>query len=150
MKKIIIVNNSEYAEEIYNIAIETAEDPWTLEMIKEDMKNVLSYYFLYFEDGKILGYLSIWHIITEVEITNICVLKEHQNKGIATKLMKEVLAFAKKNFAIDIYLEVNVNNTKAIKLYEKSGFGVEGIRKEYYAESKEDAYVMRKDIEQCI
>ena len=40
-------------------------------------------------------------------------------------------------------LEVNVENTPAIKLYEKFGFKNLGIRKKYYNNTT-DAYIMTK------
>ena len=43
----------------------------------------------------------------------------------------------------NIYLEVNVENTQAIKLYEKFGFKNLGIRKKYYNNTT-DAYIMTK------
>ncbi len=42
-------------------------------------------------------------------------------------------------------LEVRKSNEKALNLYKKQGFILEGIRKEYY-ENKEDALIMWKYI----
>ena len=39
-------------------------------------------------------------------------------------------------------LEVRSSNKPAISLYEKHGFKVDGIRKEYYQDNKEDALLM--------
>ncbi len=46
-------------------------------------------------------------------------------------------------------LEVNVNNTKAIDLYQKFGFEVVGTRKGYYQPAGEDAAILwLKDLQQ--
>ena len=45
-----------------------------------------------------------------------------------------------------VTLEVRPSNTEAIKLYEKRGFVVKGIRKNYYTETGEDALVMWADL----
>lgn len=42
-----------------------------------------------------------------------------------------------------IMLEVNENNTKAIKLYEKFNFRLIHIRKNYY--DTDDAYILKKE-----
>jgi ribosomal-protein-alanine N-acetyltransferase len=42
-------------------------------------------------------------------------------------------------------LEVRVSNDGAIKLYEGAGFRTTGIRRGYYTDNREDAYVMWKD-----
>ena len=42
-------------------------------------------------------------------------------------------------------LEVRVSNRKAIGLYENAGFRITGVRRGYYTDNREDAYVMWKD-----
>jgi Acetyltransferases len=53
--------------------------------------------------------------------------------------MKEI---AGKNEITAQTLEVRESNIEAIKLYQKCGFVVEGIRPLYYAETHEDALIM--------
>ena len=47
----------------------------------------------------------------------------------------------------NINLEVRISNQKAIKLYEKCGFKIVAIRKNYYQDNHEDAYLMIKEME---
>lgn len=42
-------------------------------------------------------------------------------------------------------LEVRVSNEVAISLYEKYGFIKKGLRKDYYQDNHEDAYLMVKN-----
>ena len=44
--------------------------------------------------------------------------------------------------AENLTLEVRVSNEAAIALYRRCGFAPAGVRKNYYAEGKEDALVM--------
>ena len=53
---------------------------------------------------------------------------------------------AGKNEITDQILEVRKSNTEAIKLYEKCGFVVKGIRPLYYTDTHEDALIMWADI----
>jgi ribosomal-protein-alanine acetyltransferase len=41
-------------------------------------------------------------------------------------------------------LEVRVSNEVAINLYKGHGFEIVGVRKQYYQDNKEDAYIMYK------
>ena len=45
-----------------------------------------------------------------------------------------------------VHLEVRRNNKSAIKLYQKFGFKIVGVRKDYYKQEKEDALLMSKSI----
>ena len=42
----------------------------------------------------------------------------------------------------EIFLEVRISNLPALAMYRNLGFSVKGIRKDYYSEPKEDAYIM--------
>ncbi|MFY4774948.1 GNAT family N-acetyltransferase [Metabacillus sp. RGM 3146] len=59
----------------------------------------------------------------------VCVLKEYWGYGIGKNLLKESIHWAESNGIKKITLSVLETNDKAIKLYEKYGFEVEGILK---------------------
>lgn len=47
---------------------------------------------------------------------------------------------------VNIHLQVRINNKVAISLYKKIGFHVVGIRKRYYINPTDDAYLMLRPI----
>lgn len=55
-------------------------------------------------------------------ITSVSVLEEWMGKDIAARLVRQCVEYAKASGMWQISLEVAVDNTPAIKLYEKSGF----------------------------
>ncbi|WP_445490004.1 GNAT family N-acetyltransferase [Niallia sp. 03133] len=59
----------------------------------------------------------------------VCVLKEYWGYGIGKNLLKESIHWADLNGIKKVNLSVLETNDKAIKLYEKYGFEVEGILK---------------------
>lgn len=59
----------------------------------------------------------------------VCVLKEFWGHGIGQNLLKESIHWADTNGIKKITLNVLETNDKAIKLYQKYGFEVEGILK---------------------
>jgi len=68
-------------------------------------------------------------------IYDIAVDPECRNKGIASKLLENII-FAGKKSNINIFsLEVNEYNVQAIKLYEKFGFKQIKIIPNYYSDS---------------
>jgi ribosomal protein S18 acetylase RimI-like enzyme len=59
----------------------------------------------------------------------ICVLKEFWGYGIGKNLLKESIHWADSNGIKKVTLSVLETNDKAVKLYEKYGFEVEGVLK---------------------
>lgn len=70
-------------------------------------------------------------------ITNVSLDKEYGKQGIASKLIENCIEYAKAEMFQNILLEVNVNNSQAIKLYENYGF-------EELNESEETAFYQLK------
>ena len=82
---------------------------------------------------KIIGFVYFYHIKDEVEIIKIGILKSHQRKGYGSIIINAI----KKLNTKKIFLEVSVENSKAINFYLKNGFKQIGIRKGYYKRKKQ-------------
>lgn len=89
----------------------------------------------------ILAYISFYHAAGELEILNIAVSPEHRRRGRGGRLLCMALQVAQKMDMQRAVLEVRVNNTPAIRLYERTGFVRVGRRPRYYADTGEDALV---------
>ncbi len=60
----------------------------------------------------------------------ICVHKDYQNQGVGTALMKQIIDLADNWLGLTrIELEVDVDNDRAIHLYQKFGFEIEGRKR---------------------
>lgn len=116
--------------------------PWTREDFEKEVKNAIAIYYVAVLDEKIVGYAGMWHIVTEGHITNVGVLEEARGHGIGAKLMEKLIAEAEEKEMTGITLEVRMGNAPAQGLYHKYGFKAEGIRKNYYPDTKEDAVIM--------
>lgn len=131
------------ADRVYQIENESFFEPWTKKrLIKEFEDNSFLKHFVYEKDGEILGFYIISNIADLVEIFTIAVDKGHREEGIGSKLLDHIINYAKENGASEIWLEVATKNIAAINLYQKYGFKVQTIRKNYYQKTGEDAYNM--------
>ena len=83
---------------------------------------------------------------TVVDPNAPCEVQKMLKKMIAEKLLAHLLAEAADRGARQIFLEVRVSNTPAIKLYEKLNFKVAGSRKGFYQSPSEDALVMQRSL----
>ena len=93
-------------------------------------------------DQKVVGYILYWQIRDEVQITNIAIHPDFRGRGIGETVLKVILKEVRGKGATFVTLEVRSSNTPAISLYRKLGFKVLGMRKGYYRNPVEDAYVM--------
>ncbi len=107
-------------------------------IVKEIISDTDSVYN-YMEEEIVLGYLEIRLVDGVVDIMNLFVSEDQRKKGIATSLMNEMIEKEDYN---RIMLEVNENNTEAIRLYTKLGFKEISFRERYYDE--DTALIMEK------
>ncbi|MCG3691504.1 GNAT family N-acetyltransferase [Aliarcobacter butzleri] len=95
--------------------------------------------YIFEKDEKIVGYLLWLERKNYFRLYSLAIDINSQGLGIASKLLE--YSFEKlrnKNFS----LEVKTKNIKAIKLYEKYGFKIKKVLKDYYEDS--DGYLMIK------
>lgn len=105
---------------------------WNYNILKSELENPYSEYIVLKKENEILGFAGILDTLDQMEITNIVVRKDMRNKGIGNILLNKLIELSKENKKNTIFLEVNSNNSVAIKLYEKNGFKKVGLRKRYY------------------
>ena len=96
------------------------------------------------EETEVIGYIGMKVVLDEADITNVAVLPAYRKKGIARKLLQQLLDEARQQGIYSIYLEVRDSNAAAITLYKHAGFKEVGKRKNYYETStgRCQAYVM--------
>jgi ribosomal-protein-alanine N-acetyltransferase len=78
-------------------------------------------------------------------VVSVAVLDEHRNKGVGKALMLEGINGVLYRKSDEIYLEVRVSNTGAIKMYEKLNFEIKSRLRSYYRDG-EDAYLMALEL----
>jgi GNAT superfamily N-acetyltransferase len=111
------------------------------------------------DDGRIIGYTMLIRGIGDdpdvaesvpqrpvVELSKMYVLAEHHSGGVAARLMRSGIAWAKDSGAAAVWLGVNRKNERAQRFYRKHGFEVTGARRFALGDSYEDDVVMVRPI----
>jgi ribosomal-protein-alanine N-acetyltransferase len=86
----------------------------------------------------------------DCHILNVCVHPSFQRRGIGRRMLRRLLALARRQDADSAFLEVRESNAGAITLYRSEGFDEIGMRRAYYppaipgCDVREDAVVMAR------
>jgi ribosomal-protein-alanine N-acetyltransferase len=94
------------------------------------------------KQGPVLGYAGSWLLVDEIHIATIAVHPDWRGLGLGELLLLSLLEDGIKQYAQRATLEVRVSNLAAQSLYAKFGFEIVSVRKRYYADNNEDAYIM--------
>lgn len=104
-------------------------------------------------NNELLGYVLVSKVLGEVEIEDVCVSSACRKEGIASQMFTYIIKECKKQSADYIFLEVASKNIGALGLYQKMGFEIISVRKDYYTfanDQLDDALLMRKGIKNII
>lgn len=137
---------SEDIDEVFHISNSCFLTPWSIESIKSELYNPLAKYIVAKDEdlNLIVGFIGVWIVVGEGNITNIAVNSKYRGKGIGSKLLSSLVNLCNDLNCNLINLEVRASNYIAQNLYKKHGFVIDGLRKGYYEDTKEDAILMSK------
>lgn len=116
--------------------------PWSPKQCRAAFLQSTFAAFGLFGPEELLGYISIYHFLPEMEILNLAVLPAIRRRGAARRMLNGVLQLGRKMGMQKVSLEVRESNFPAICLYEQTGFVQRGIRKKYYPDNHENALIM--------
>ena len=91
----------------------------------------------------IAGYGGLWVSGYRAHISTLAVAPQWRHQGLGLFLMLHMLDCAADLGMRAVTLEVRVSNQAARSLYEKCGFEVSGLQREYYRDNNEDALLMK-------
>ncbi|MEY2662458.1 MAG: ribosomal-protein-alanine N-acetyltransferase [Pseudomonadota bacterium] len=97
------------------------------------------------------GYCILYPAVDELHLLNITIDPILRRNGIGSRVMQAIEGIAIEQKMSRIILEVRPSNIPAVKLYERMGYAIIGVRRAYYPADeatgiREDAGVMAKSI----
>lgn len=117
--------------------------PWSLPLFMSELNLRSSrLYYVARVQGSVVGYCGLMLVDGDAHITNIAVDPAWHRHHIGTRLLLNAARQAAARGATRLTLEVRMSNLAAQGMYRKFGFEPAGVRKNYYAESREDALIM--------
>lgn len=129
-------------EEVAALEREIFSQPWSRQGFLDALGMDCTIFLVAEEAGQILGYAGLYAAPGEGEITNVAVAPRARGRGLGGLLVAALKERAEESGLTRLVLEVRVSNGAAIRLYERSGFVRQGVRRGFYERPKEDAYIM--------
>lgn len=130
-------------EEVLEVETATFTMPWTKDVFNQEIvENKYAHYYVLVFERKIVGYVGLWIVMDDAQITNIAILPDFRGKKLGERLFRFAVQQAIQMGAKRLSLEVRVSNIIAQRMYRKFGLVPGGIRKNYYTDNQEDAIVM--------
>lgn len=131
---------------VHEIEVESFRTPWSKKSITEELTNDVAYYAVMRCGKETVAYAGMWTFLDEAHITNIAVRRAYRGRGLGKAVMQHMIDKARARGAKRMTLEVRENNTVAQTMYAAFGFTQAGIRRGYYADTGEDAFIMWLEI----
>lgn len=116
--------------------------PWPADAFAQLLQRPYCTYLVAEVDGILAGSCGMTNLCGEGNIDNVVVAEQFRGKGIARRMLSELIRMGESQGIEAFTLEVRVSNAAAIHLYEKLGFVSEGIRPGFYEKPPEDAMIM--------
>lgn len=85
------------------------------------------------DEARVAGYLVRWLVADEIHLLNVATARWARRRGLGRRLVRGLLAEARRGGARVVLLEVEEGNAPARALYESLGFRVVRRRRDYYA-----------------
>lgn len=121
------------------------ESAWSLDSLRSQLSKPDSSCTIAIEDNRTVGFLAFEQILDEGSIIEIAVHPRFRRRGIAKELINSAIQNAGNLSAV--FLEVRESNAPAISLYRSLGFEQIAVRKDYYDHPKENAIIMKQQIQ---
>ncbi|MDQ3945698.1 MAG: ribosomal protein S18-alanine N-acetyltransferase [Actinomycetota bacterium] len=117
--------------------------PWSMSLFLSELalRSTRAYYVA-FVGRQLVGYAGLMMTLDDGHVTTIAVDPAWHRHKIGSRLLLALVREALRRGATSLTLEVRLSNKPAQALYRRFGFRPVGVRKNYYAETKEDALVM--------
>ncbi|MFI3238365.1 MAG: ribosomal protein S18-alanine N-acetyltransferase [Lachnospiraceae bacterium] len=118
--------------------------PWSEKAFCEMLKSDRAHYVVARIEDEVVGMCGLLYSFEEAEVSNVAVLPTYRGRGVAKRMLEELLNVGSEQGVEAFCLEVRASNEAAISLYKSTGFEIAALRKNCYAHPTEDGYVMWK------
>ncbi len=118
--------------------------PWSRQFFLQELRAPNARSVLCHYDGEPIGYVIYWELVDELDIHNVAVHPGYRRRGIGRTMLEGLIDSAAARGFRRMTLEVRRSNDAAQGLYRLLGFEFCGLRRGYYSDNGEDAWLMER------
>lgn len=128
---------------VYGLELAIFPTPWAeKDFVYEMTENKVARYLVIEQAGDIVAFAGAHIIWEQAHVTNIAVREDCRGRGLGRLITHALMQYASNLGAEYMTLEVRQSNAKAQGLYKSLGFEKVSVRKRYYEDTGEDAWLM--------
>jgi len=120
--------------------------PWTEAMLARELQSPDARVLVAETQGSFAGFALFHRAGDQAELYQIAVCGESRRRGIASALLEAGEEACLDLACNSVYLEVRRSNQPAIGLYSAHAYTQVGVRKKYYINPVEDAFLFVKEL----
>lgn len=126
--------------------------PWTVGHFRDELTRGDEGFSRVLEDPEVgvVAYFCGWITLDEFHIGTVGVDPEVRRRGLGKGMVAQAHKWAENRGATAAHLEVRAGNAGAIAMYESLGYRRVGVRRAYYADNGEDAFLYFADLGDAI
>ena len=94
-------------------------------------------------DGRVIGFMIYEVPKNRIHLLNVAVAPEHRHCGVARQMIRKLMGKLVNQKRSRIVVEVRETNLPALLFFRSLGFRATDIRRDFYEETNEDAYLMQ-------
>ena len=128
--------------DLCRIEAECFSEPWSERSFTEFFTQSYSAAYVALHGDNVVGYAGMYITYGEGNITNVAVSNRWRRLGAGRRLIDSL---ARHDGVDRLLLEVRESNLPAITLYKSCGFVIDGTRRGFYSNPREDAFLMSLD-----
>ena len=133
-------------DELMAIELRSFTAPWSRESYEELAPLESIDIWVARANGLLAGYMLLQHVGEEMELHTLATKPELRRSGVARALLTHMIAEARRLGSTRIFLQVRPSNAPARALYDAFGFRPIGLRRRYYKDNDEDAFVLKLEV----
>lgn len=139
----VVLFAAEHLDDVARIEAELNPVPWSRQLFADELDLVESsrHWLVALHDGGVVGFAGSMFVEVDAHLMNLGVDPGHQRRGIARRLMTQMMLDVRRGGFLNMTLEVRPDNNPAIGLYKEFGMETSGVRKNYYPDGQ-DALIM--------